>query len=190
MKAYAAVVNVPGFSIGIACDADEITAIDYLEPRAERSPTTPLAKEAVRQLRAWLADPAFEFGLPLAPAGTHFQRRVWAQIAAIPAGQTRSYGEVAAAIGSGPRAVGNACGANPYPIVVPCHRVVAANRALGGFGGRTARPPAPSPGEGVTEVRCAPASAGSALGRPGGGTRGSFLLDVKRWLLAHERVRL
>nr|MBP6637063.1 methylated-DNA--[protein]-cysteine S-methyltransferase [Sulfuritalea sp.]MBP7423603.1 methylated-DNA--[protein]-cysteine S-methyltransferase [Sulfuritalea sp.] len=88
---------------------------------------------AVRQLRAWLADPAFEFGLPLAPAGTHFQRRVWARIAAIPSGQTLSYGEVAAAIGSGPRAVGNACGANPYPIVVPCHRVVAANHGLGGF---------------------------------------------------------
>jgi methylated-DNA-[protein]-cysteine S-methyltransferase len=78
-------------------------------------------------------DPAFEFGLPLAPAGTHFQRRVWARIAAIPSGQTLSYGEVAAAIGSGPRAVGNACGANPYPIVVPCHRVVAANHGLGGF---------------------------------------------------------
>lgn len=145
---YAAVLSVPSasngapgasangiaFSVGIRCDADEITGIDYLEPRAELAPTTPLAKEAVRQLSAWLADPAFEFGLPLAPAGTHFQRRVWAQIAAIPAGQTRSYGEVAAAIGSGPRAVGNACGANPYPIVVPCHRVVAANQALGGFG--------------------------------------------------------
>ena len=75
--------------------------------------------------------PGFEFGLPLAPAGTHFQRRVWDRIAAIPAGQTRSYGEIAAAIHSGPRAVGNACGANPYPIVVPCHRVVAATSGTG-----------------------------------------------------------
>jgi methylated-DNA-[protein]-cysteine S-methyltransferase len=129
MKAYAAVIAAPTFSIGIECNADEITGIDYLEPCAEIAPKTPLAKEAVRQLRAWLADPAFEFGLPLAPAGTHFQRRVWAQIAAIPPGRTMSYGEVAAAIRSGPRAVGNACGANPYPIVVPCHRVVAANQA-------------------------------------------------------------
>jgi methylated-DNA-[protein]-cysteine S-methyltransferase len=133
MKPYAAVLSAPGFSIGICCDDDEITAIDYLEPRTEIVPKTPLAKEAVRQLRAWLRDPHFTFGLPLAPAGTHFQRRVWQQIAAIPAGQTRSYGEVAADIHSGPRAVGNACGANPYPIVVPCHRVVAANQGLGGF---------------------------------------------------------
>jgi methylated-DNA-[protein]-cysteine S-methyltransferase len=134
VKPCSAILSAPGFSIGIRCNDDEITEITYLEPQAEIAPKTPLAKEAVRQLRAWLADPAFEFGLPLAPAGTHFQRKVWERISAIPAGQTMSYGEVAAAIRSGPRAVGNACGANPYPIVVPCHRVIAANQALGGFG--------------------------------------------------------
>jgi methylated-DNA-[protein]-cysteine S-methyltransferase len=83
---YAAVLSAPSFSIGIECNADEITGIDYLEPCAEIAPKTPLAKEAVRQLRAWLKDPRFDFGLPLAPAGTHFQRRVWAQIASIPSG--------------------------------------------------------------------------------------------------------
>ena len=150
---YAAVLSAPGFSIGIECNADEITGIDYLEPCTEVAPRTPLAREAVRQLRAWMKDPSFQFGLPLAPAGTHFQRRVWDQISRIPAGKTMSYGEVAAAIRSGPRAVGNACGRNPYPIVVPCHRVIAANQGLGGFG------------------------------RQGGG----FLLDIKRWLLQHER---
>lgn len=133
MKPHAAILSAPDFSIGICCNADEITEISYLEPQADVAPKTPLAREAVRQLGAWLKDPGFQFGLPLAPAGTHFQRRVWQQIAAIPPGQTRSYGEVAAAIHSGPRAVGNACGANPYPIVVPCHRVVAANHGLGGF---------------------------------------------------------
>lgn len=149
---YQAIVSAPGFSIGLACDDDEITRIEYLAPCAEISPKRPLARETVRQLRAWLADPSFSFGLPLAPAGTHFQRRVWNAIASIPVGRTMSYGEVAAMIRSGPRAVGNACGANPYPIVVPCHRVIAAHQALGGFG------------------------------KGGGG----FLLDVKRWLLAHE----
>ena len=134
MKPYAAVLSAPTFSIGIECNADEITGIDYLEPQSEVAPTTLLAQEVVRQLRAWLKDPRFDFGLPLAPAGTHFQRRVWSAVAAIPPGHTMSYGEVAAAIRSGPRAVGNACGANPYPIVVPCHRVVAANQGLGGFG--------------------------------------------------------
>jgi methylated-DNA-[protein]-cysteine S-methyltransferase len=133
MNSYSAILAAPGFSVGIRCNDDEITEIAYLEPQAEVVPKSLLAKEGVRQLRAWLQDPRFTFSLPLAPAGTHFQRRVWQQIVAIPPGQTRSYGEVAAAIHSGPRAVGNACGANPYPIVVPCHRVVAANHGLGGF---------------------------------------------------------
>jgi methylated-DNA-[protein]-cysteine S-methyltransferase len=153
MNNYAAIVSAPGFSLGIRCNEDEITAIEYLEPRAEVAPKSLLAKETVRQLRAWLKDPQFAFSLPLAPAGTPFQRRVWAGIAAIPPGQTRQYGEVAADIGSGPRAVGNACGANPYPVVVPCHRVVAAGGGLGGFGRN----------------------------------RDGFLLEVKRWLLEHER---
>jgi len=157
MADYTAIVPALGFCLGVNCNDDEITGIDFLEPRAEIAPKSLLAKEAVRQLRAWLADPHFVFALPLAPAGTAFQRRVWAGISAIPVGMTKSYGELAAAIHSGPRAVGNACGANPYPIVVPCHRVVAANRANnGGLGGFACH-------------------------------RGGFLLDVKRWLLEHER---
>ncbi|MBI3525251.1 MAG: methylated-DNA--[protein]-cysteine S-methyltransferase [Betaproteobacteria bacterium] len=135
---YQAVVYLPklapGFALGVCCNADEISALEFLAPRAELTPKTPLAKEAVRQLRAYLQDRRFEFGLPLAPAGTLFQRRVWEGIAAIPSGETRTYGEVAQAIRSGARAVGNACGANPYPVVVPCHRVVASGGGLGGFG--------------------------------------------------------
>ena len=92
---YQAIVRAPAFSIGVHCDDDEITAIDYLEP-AERGAGA-AGQEAVRQLRAYLTDPGFAFGLPLAPAGTPFQRRVWDGIAAIPAGQTRSYGELATA---------------------------------------------------------------------------------------------
>jgi methylated-DNA-[protein]-cysteine S-methyltransferase len=133
LKEFAVVLRGPTFSIGVRCDADEITEIVYLEPRAEIKPASPLAREAVRQLRAYLQDPRFEFGLPLRPVGTAFQRKVWAGISAIQAGGTRTYGELAESIGSGPRAVGNACGANPYPLVVPCHRVVAANHGLGGF---------------------------------------------------------
>lgn len=136
--AYQAVVCVSnaksGFALGLRCNADEILAIEFLTPRAALAPKTLLAKEAVRQLTAYLKDPAFQFGLPLAPAGTPFQRRVWAGIAAIPSGETRSYGEVALSIGSAPRAVGGACGANPYPVVVPCHRVVASGGGIGGFG--------------------------------------------------------
>lgn len=153
--AYSAVLPAPTFCLGVLSTEDEIAEIVYLEPCAEIKPQALLAREAVRQLRAYLKDPRFEFSLPLQPAGTAFQRRVWAAISAIPAGATRTYGELAQAIGSGPRAVGNACGANPFPLVIPCHRVVAANQGLGGF----AR------------------------------NRGGFLLDVKRWLLAHEGSR-
>lgn len=133
MSDFVAVLPAPTFCLGIRCTGDEITEIVYLEPCAEIKPATLLAKEAVRQLRAYLKDPTFAFSLPLAPTGTHFQRRVWEGIAAIPAGETRTYGELATAIHSGPRAVGNACGANPYPLVVPCHRVVASSGGLGGF---------------------------------------------------------
>lgn len=132
-NAYQAVVAAPGFSLGVQCNDDEITGIDFLEPRPEVTATTPLAAEAARQLTAYIADPTFTFGLPLRPAGTHFQRRVWEQILAIPTGQTHTYGEVAKNLKNAPRAVGQACGANPYPVVVPCHRVVATGGGLGGF---------------------------------------------------------
>ena len=152
---FQAVVAAPGFCLGLRCDGDDITGIEFIEPCPEQAPTTPLAMEAVRQLRAWLEDSRFRFGLPLRAAGTAFQRRVWGRISAIPSGETRSYGDLAEEIGSGPRAVGNACGANPYPVVVPCHRIVASGGRLGGFAGN----------------------------------RAGFLLDVKRWLLNHERNR-
>ena len=133
MSDHQAIVAAPGFALGIRCSDDEITAIDVLEARPAQAPATPLAAEAVRQLEAYLADPNFVFGLPLRPAGTAFQRRVWAQIAAIPSGQTHTYGQLAKALHNAPRAVGQACGANPYPLVVPCHRVVASHGGLGGF---------------------------------------------------------
>ena len=130
---YQAIVAAPGFALGVQCDDDEINLIEFLEPQPERAADGPLAAEAARQLHAWLADPAFVFGLPLKPAGTAFQRRVWTQIAAIPTGATRTYGELAQSLNNAPRAVGQACGANPFPIVIPCHRVIATGGGLGGF---------------------------------------------------------
>ena len=130
---YQAITKMPGFNVGICCNDDEITLIDYLPPGDEQAPQKPLAKEAVRQLRAYLNDPTFTFALPLAAAGTPFQRKVWREIVTIPPGHTTSYGELAKAVKSAPRAVGGACGANPYPLVVPCHRIIAADGGLGGF---------------------------------------------------------
>ena len=75
-----------------------------------------------------------DFDLPLAPAGSPFRTRVWAALRAIPYGETRTYGDLAAALGSAARAIGQANGANPIPILIPCHRVVAGN-GLGGYSG-------------------------------------------------------
>lgn len=130
---YQAIVAAPGFALGITCDDDEVTGIAFLPPHAEQPPSTALAAEAVRQIEAYLTDPGFVFGLPLRAAGTPFQRRVWQQIAAIPTGRTLTYGDVAGHLNNAPRAVGQACGANPYPLVVPCHRVIATGGGLGGF---------------------------------------------------------
>ena len=130
---YQAIVTAPGFALGITCTPEAITGIELLEPCPAQAPNTALAAEAVRQLQAYLADPGFVFGLPLQATGTPFQRRVWAAIAAIPPGQVGTYGQLARNLQNAPRAVGQACGANPYPLVVPCHRVIAASGGLGGF---------------------------------------------------------
>ncbi len=100
---YQTVVSAPGFSIGVRCDEAEIHTIEYLEPRTEVVPSNALAREAARQLQAYLADPDFVFTLPLRPSGTAFQRRVREQISAIPTHQTRTYGELAKALHNAPR---------------------------------------------------------------------------------------
>ena len=96
---------------------------------------TPLLARAAEQLDQYFAGTRRDFDLPLAPTGTGFQRRVWTEMARIPFGMTASYGALARKTGSVARAVGGACGANPIPIVIPCHRVVGEGGALGGFSG-------------------------------------------------------
>jgi methylated-DNA-[protein]-cysteine S-methyltransferase len=93
--------------------------------------------EAGRQLRAYFAGELREFALPLAPQGTEFQLKVWKQLGNIPYGATISYGELARRIGNpkASRAVGLANGANPIPIIIPCHRVIGSNGKLTGYGG-------------------------------------------------------
>ena len=107
------------------------TEADWVE--SQRGPVG----ETVRQLREYFAGKRTSFDLPLAPRGTEFQRSVWRQLQEIPYGETISYGELARRVGNpkASRAVGSANGANPLPIVIPCHRVIAGNGTLGGFGG-------------------------------------------------------
>ena len=106
------------------------------EPQAQPG-ETPLLARAAQQLSEYFAGTRRDFDLPLDPAGTPFQRRVWTEMARIPFGATESYGALARKTHSVARAVGGACGANPIPIVIPCHRVVAEGGALGGFSGGT-----------------------------------------------------
>lgn len=96
---------------------------------------TPLLCRAKAELEEYFDGTRRRFDLPLAPAGTTFQKSVWRAMQEIPAGATRSYGDLAKALHSAPRAVGQACGRNPIPIVIPCHRVLGANGAIGGYSG-------------------------------------------------------
>lgn len=96
--------------------------------------TTPLLQRARDQLNAYFDGDPVDFDLPLNPAGSGFQRRVWKAMCDIPAGGTETYGSLAGRIDGIARAVGTACGKNPIPIIIPCHRVVAAS-SLGGYSG-------------------------------------------------------
>lgn len=133
---YDAVIASPLGRLGVRARA-ALTCIDFVSARtALRSPATPVARRVCRQLKAYFANPRTRFDLPLAPDGSVFRQQVWRALRAIPAGQVRSYGQLARRLASAPRAVGGACRANPVPIVIPCHRVVAA-AGLGGFMGAT-----------------------------------------------------
>jgi methylated-DNA-[protein]-cysteine S-methyltransferase len=110
-----------------------LSGVEYLSANAVLiTPQNLLAKEVTRQCKAYFKDPYWHFDLPIKRAGTAHQRKVWASIQDIPVGETKTYGEVAQQIKSGARAVGTACGANPYPLISPCHRVISA-QGIGGF---------------------------------------------------------
>ena len=129
-----------GLELRVSATVSGILAIEF-DPAspslAVPNDANPLLVEAARQLRAWFSGILREFDLPLDPHGTPFQQRVWREVAEIPYGRTRSYQQIAAAIGSprAVRAVGAANGANPLPIIIPCHRVIGANGNLTGYGG-------------------------------------------------------
>jgi methylated-DNA-[protein]-cysteine S-methyltransferase len=111
---------------------DAVVAIRWADEKAGNG--SPLLAAAARQLDAYFAGKLTDFDLPLRPAGSDFERSVWAAMQDIPFGETRCYGDLAAAIHSAPRAVGGACGRNPIPIVIPCHRVLGKGW-MGGYSG-------------------------------------------------------
>jgi methylated-DNA-[protein]-cysteine S-methyltransferase len=153
-------MDSPVGPLRIIANHDAVTAIEYSGPRpasdskyssvhraaelsagrpvGERNDDDPLLVETKRQLAAYFARELKEFDLPLAPAGSDFQQRVWEQLQGIGYGETASYGEIAKRLGmtaAASRAVGLANGRNPIPIVIPCHRVVGANGTLTGYAG-------------------------------------------------------
>ena len=131
--AYQAKLPTPFALLGIRTEGDVLAEITFLpKSGGALAPRDRLAARVCAQIERYVEDFEFRFDLPLASQGTPFQRRVWGKIAAISTGRTRSYGEIARDLDSSPRAVGQACGANPVPLVVPCHRVLAAG-GLGGF---------------------------------------------------------
>jgi methylated-DNA-[protein]-cysteine S-methyltransferase len=129
---FSAIVAAPFGGIGIRTEADHLRELVYLPPDyPPRSAREPLAREVAAQVASYLDDPDFSFSLALPAVGTAYQRKVWEAISTIPRGAVLRYADVARRIGSAPRAVGQACGANWLPLVIPCHRVI----ATGGIGG-------------------------------------------------------
>lgn len=135
-------IHWPWGTLCARLEAGQLCELLPLRPTAEQLPSQFQAEEdssaaalLQNQIDAWAAGQLKEFTIPLKPKGSSFQHAVWEAARQIPYGQTRTYGQLAAALGKagGARAVGNALGANPILLLIPCHRILAANGKLGGF---------------------------------------------------------
>jgi len=132
-----AVVDSPLGRLGFRVAGDALGELVFLSGHHRLLiPRSGVARHIAQLLEAYFADPKTRFDIKLQVSGTPFQRQVWKQLQAIPVGEVTTYGAIARRLGSSPRAVGNACRANPVPIVVPCHRVVSRD-GVGGFAGDT-----------------------------------------------------
>jgi methylated-DNA-[protein]-cysteine S-methyltransferase len=137
-QSYAAVLDSPVGRLGVRVADGRLCAVDFLQgDEPPSAPSDACSSEVAEQLRRYFLEPCTVISVPVVPSGTDFQRRVREALLQIPAGTTRRYGDLARDLGTSARAVGNACRANPLPIVVPCHRVVGAT-GLGGYAGATA----------------------------------------------------
>ena len=140
LRSYEAIVPLPigTWQVGIRTDGRAVHEIDFIDSEEfERVTPSAVATEAAQQLQCYLDNPRRRFTIALKLHGTQFQQSVWAALKALPSGETRSYGQLAKQLNSAARAVGGACRANPVAIMIPCHRIVAA-QGLGGFSGATA----------------------------------------------------
>lgn len=130
---FDAIIPFPQMNVAVATREGCVSEIRYLPATvAPKAPTNELAARAAQQLEAYRSNPDISFDLPLLVEGTEFQRQLWKTLCEIPRGKTLTYGQLAQRLGAEARAVGQACGDNRLPIVIPCHRVVAA-KGIGGF---------------------------------------------------------
>jgi methylated-DNA-[protein]-cysteine S-methyltransferase len=133
-------IDSPLGKLTLTCAGGALTALDW-NLADTYTDKDPVLEEAARQLRQYFAGTRTDFDLPMKPHGTVFQQRVWSAMLEIPCGKTATYGGLARQLESAPRAIGGACGRNPLPIVIPCHRVVggAGKGGYSGLGGLTTK---------------------------------------------------
>jgi len=130
-------VDSPVGALEVEATREAIIAVHWVDDATAVEPAgRGLLHEAARQLDAYFARRLMSFDLPLAPAGSPFERDVWRLMCDIPYGDTMTYGEMAHAVGGVARVVGYACGANPIPVIIPCHRVLGAGNRMVGYSGR------------------------------------------------------
>ncbi|MEE9451226.1 MAG: methylated-DNA--[protein]-cysteine S-methyltransferase [Gammaproteobacteria bacterium] len=130
-------VNLAIGKLEIICNDTQLTNIYFLSSASRvLAPQSTLTKKVCRQLACYFKDPNYQFDLPLNLIGTPLQKKVWKFLTQIASGVTMTYGEAAARLGTHARAIGQACRANPVPIIIPCHRIVAVN-GMGGYCGST-----------------------------------------------------
>jgi methylated-DNA-[protein]-cysteine S-methyltransferase len=131
---FAAIMPLPFGALGICLRGETLAGLMFLPPGTPaQSPSRPATRQVVVEIETYLNDAGHVWSLAVQPVGTPFRQRVWQLLSRIPSGQTRTYGDLARELGSSARAVGQAVGDNPIPIVIPCHRVIAADGGLGGF---------------------------------------------------------
>ena len=139
MTLYQHSVETPIGWLRVHAEGGAIVRLDWTDSRDPNESDDPLLTAAAEQISAYFAGVLKDFDLPLAPAGTAHDRAVWREMQAIGYGATRSYGDIARAIGSAPRAVGGACGRNPIPVIIPCHRILTSDGKIGGYSGSGGR---------------------------------------------------